>query len=679
MNGETARPELTPQRRARPAAAPAEGESALLAAVLGAAADGILAIDADWNVQSFNEKFGEIWGLSEADLKTRESRELLRWVLPRLQDRRAFVKVVEHLLEHPQASWRGVVEFKDGRVFEGHSLPQCRGEELVGRVWSFRDVTEQVTAERALRQSEELFKIAFFGSPDLTGILDLASGQLIELNDACERILGWRREELLGRHAAQLPVWPDLAERARVIRLVEKGDDVPDLDMDLVRRDGQICRAAGSARVLTMSGRRCVVLRLRDVTERRNLEENLRRLNAELERRVRERTADLVREVGERRRSQESLARSEQRYRELVQNANSIILRWDMQGRVRFLNEFGQAFFGYREEDLLGRSVVGTIVPDTDSSGRDLGALIARITSHPEQYEVNENENVRSDGQRVWIAWTNRPVRDASGRFVEVLSVGNDITPLKKIERELVEAKEAAESADRLKSAFLANMSHELRTPLNSIIGFTGLLLQGLAGPLSSEQAKQLGMVQTSARHLLALINDVLDLSKIEAGQLKIERAAFDLHEAVTGVVKAVEPLASKKGLRLSARLSPRVGTVVSDRRRVEQVLLNLLSNAIKFTDHGEVEVVSEACDGLVETSVRDTGIGIRKEDQALLFRPFQQVEVGLTRKHEGTGLGLSICAKLLALLGGSIRLSSTYGQGSTFTFSLPRPAEARP
>jgi signal transduction histidine kinase len=311
-------------------------------------------------------------------------------------------------------------------------------------------------------------------------------------------------------------------------------------------------------------------------------------------------------------------------------------------------------------------------VPETESSGRNLVDLMAKISTRPGDYVINENENVRKDGERVWISWTNRPVTDEAGRLVELLSVGNDITALKKIERELLYAKEAAESADRLKSAFLATMSHELRTPLNSIIGFTGILLQGLAGPLNGEQAKQLGMVQQSARHLHALINDVLDLSKIEADQLKIDRAPFDYRKSAALVVREMEPLAKEKGLSMWLQLAPEVGMITSDRRRVEQVLMNLVSNAIKFTEQGEVEISCAVRDGQVETSVRDTGIGIKPEDRSLLFRPFQQVDVGLTRTHEGTGLGLSICRKLLDLLGGSITFSSTFGVGSVFTFRLP-------
>jgi signal transduction histidine kinase/HAMP domain-containing protein len=231
---------------------------------------------------------------------------------------------------------------------------------------------------------------------------------------------------------------------------------------------------------------------------------------------------------------------------------------------------------------------------------------------------------------------------------------------------------EAAQEADRLKSAFLATMSHELRTPLNSIIGFIGILLQGLAGPLNDEQAKQLRMAQGSARHLLDLINDVLDISKIEAGQVKIVSEPFDVPQAIESVVRAVTPLAEKKGLHLVADVAPEVGQIVSDRRRVEQVLINLLNNAVKFTEQGEVRVACGVDDGWLVTRVSDTGIGIKPEDEDKLFEPFRQIDVGITRRYEGTGLGLSICKRLVETLGGEIWAESEWGVGSTFTFTLP-------
>ncbi len=231
---------------------------------------------------------------------------------------------------------------------------------------------------------------------------------------------------------------------------------------------------------------------------------------------------------------------------------------------------------------------------------------------------------------------------------------------------------EAAQEADHVKSAFLASMSHELRTPLNSIIGFTGIILQGLAGPLNPEQEKQLSMVRDSSHHLLDLINDVLDISKIEAGQLETICETFDMREAIAKVARTLTPMAERKGLGLVVEVSPPVGQISSDRRRVEQILINLVNNAIKFTDQGEVRIECQISGNWMVTRVVDTGIGIKPDDIGKLFEPFRQIDAGLARQREGTGLGLSICRRLVEMLGGTVSVESEWGVGSTFAFTLP-------
>ncbi|HEY3322025.1 MAG TPA: PAS domain S-box protein [Planctomycetota bacterium] len=528
-------------------------------------------------------------------------------------------------------------------------------------------------------------------------------------------------------------------------------------------------------------------------------------------------------DVTARKQAEEACSESERKYRELVENANSIILHWTRDGRIIFLNEFGQRFFGYTENEICGRHVIGTIVPKGETGGRDLSYLMDEICANPMAFEQNVNENIRRNGERVWIAWTNKVVLDPQGHVSEILSIGTDITARKKAEEalrareaqlsiihdnsydvmfaigvepedhfrfvsvnqrfteatglrqdqvvgklvqeiipeqacalvverykdairnkqpvhweevsvyptgkktgdvtvapvfdadghctqligtvhdvttrkqaeeelraiqtsleqrviartaELAVARDRAEAADRTKSAFLATMSHELRTPLNSIIGFTGLMLQGIAGPLNEEQTKQLRMVKDSGQHLLALINDVLDISKIEAGQVEIYRASFELSASIQKVVQTVAPLADKKHLLLVTHVAADVGQVNSDRRRVEQVLLNLLSNAIKFTERGEVTVSARVVPSAVMISVADTGMGIKSEDLGKLFQPFRQLDTGLTRQHEGTGLGLAICKRLVERMGGAIMVQSVLGQGSSFSFTLPLHAE---
>ncbi|MCE9576496.1 MAG: PAS domain S-box protein [Deltaproteobacteria bacterium] len=371
----------------------------------------------------------------------------------------------------------------------------------------------------------------------------------------------------------------------------------------------------------------------------------------------------------------------------MIESTPGILYFYNQQGQFLRWNRNLEQVTGYTASDLAGmhaRELFGG-----EERARVVAANAAVFTTGEAQVEAGLR---CKDGTIIPYSLTGRRI-EFEGQPC-LVGVGIDISVSKRAEqalRDLNETLEArvaarteelraavarAETADRFKSAFLATMSHELRTPMNSIIGFSGILLQGLAGPVNDEQAKQLGMVRSSARHLLELINDILDLSKIEANQLTVRRAPFELRASIERAIATVRPLADKKGLTLASAVAPAVGVITSDARRVEQILLNLLNNAIKFTDAGGVDLAADLTGEpgarTVVVRVTDTGIGIRPEDLPTLFQPFRQLDSGLARQHEGTGLGLAICRRLAALLGGDIAASSTWGQGSEFVFTLP-------
>jgi signal transduction histidine kinase len=229
------------------------------------------------------------------------------------------------------------------------------------------------------------------------------------------------------------------------------------------------------------------------------------------------------------------------------------------------------------------------------------------------------------------------------------------------------------EVANRHKSEFLANMSHELRTPLNAVIGFSEVLLERMFGELNPKQDEYLQDIMASGRHLLSLINDILDLSKIEAGRMELELTAFELPVAIENALIVVRERAARHGVRLAVAVETSVGKVVADERKIKQVLLNLLSNAIRFTpEGGQVAVRASPADGGTEISVSDTGIGIAAGDQEAIFEEFRQVGTDYARKREGTGLGLTLARRFVELHGGKIWVKSEVGQGSTFTFTIP-------
>lgn len=284
--------------------------------------------------------------------------------------------------------------------------------------------------------------------------------------------------------------------------------------------------------------------------------------------------------------------------------------------------------------------------------------------------EKKSGEFVAKDG-KVWFAQAI-PVPDEKGTIIGILQTCRDITERKEAER-LLHEKQIAEVANRTKSEFLANMSHELRTPLNSIIGFSDLLYERIYGELNEKQIKAVGNISRSGKHLLNLINDILDLSKVEAGKLELDYKEFELAGKLNTMKNLLSPIADRKNIEINIDVDKELNTIRADEARFAQIMYNLVDNAIKFShENGIVNVRAEKKEDLVEVTVRDNGIGIKDEDQYKLFKPFSQVDSFSSKKFQGTGLGLSLVKQIVNLHGGQVWFNSKIGEGSTFYFTIP-------
>jgi PAS domain S-box-containing protein len=371
--------------------------------------------------------------------------------------------------------------------------------------------------------------------------------------------------------------------------------------------------------------------------------------------------------------------RLERRFRGLLEAAPDAMLITDAAGRIVLVNAHAERLFGYARQELVGQAIE-ILVP---------ARFRERHVSHRAKYgdaprvrEMGaglELYGVKKDGSEFPVEISLSPLRTDEGMLVT--SAIRDVTRQKEEARRIGELAARAMEASRLKSEFLANMSHELRTPLNAVIGFTELLHDGKAGPVSAEQKEFLADILSSSRHLLQLINDVLDLSKVEAGKLEFRPEAVDMSRLVAEVRDILRSIAAAKRIRVRVEIDPALGEVVIDPGKLKQVLYNYLSNALKFTpDGGQVwlRVVPEGTEDF-RLEVEDTGIGIGPPDLERLFVEFQQLDATSTKKYAGTGLGLALTKRLVEAQGGRIGARSVPGEGSVFLAVLPRRAEPRP
>lgn len=570
-----------------------------------------------------------------------------------------------------------------------------------------READKRTVAERTLRESEQKFKAIFENDHVIMLIFDPVTGRIEDAGPAACSFYGWSRDELKEKTIFDINTAPPDFVRERMRETATKRREFHDFQHRLANgdvRDVEVC-----AGPIEINGRTFICDVIKDITDRKRVHEQIEETNAELGaingilsaisgfldlQAVLEQVLDEAAKLVE------------------LEGGGVFLLGADDTLELAAHRTLSEAVV----KDFLTRKIkidgemwgvcIRTLEPLILRNREELSAHLKRGSTREEGIHflatfplVTANRRVgvlcvftktdkRPSPQRlelletltgqVALAVENARLYEASHRHaVELEKTVAERT------KELAVAKERAEAADRIKSAFLASMSHELRTPLNSIIGFTGIILQGLAGPLNPEQTKQLEMVRSSARHLLALINDVLDISKIEAGQLRTAAEQFDLCASINKVIGIVAPLAEKKALKLVTDIGADVREAVGDQRRVEQILLNLLNNAIKFTERGHIALRAEMVSHFrplegnsvapaVRISVTDTGIGIKPEDMKTLFQPFRQVDSGLSRNFEGTGLGLAICRRLADLMGGEIVAESVWAKGSAFTLTLP-------
>jgi protein-histidine pros-kinase len=500
-----------------------------------------------------------------------------------------------------------------------------------GRVEYLLTSANDVTALKVSRNAKLLrsrFGDLIESTPDAIVVVD-SSARIVLVNSHTERLFGYTREQLIG-HAVEV-LLPDRHRAGRLatrsLTLAQAGPPATPYGTELhglTKHGAEFPMEITSCSLHTEEGP-MVMTSVRDITDRK---------------------------------------KAEQKFRDLLESAPDAMVIVDSRGRIVLVNSQAEALFGYRRDELLGQSVE-VLIPERARTRHT--AFRSDYFERPKLRAMGaglELHGRRKNGSEFPVEVSLSPLSTEEGQLVS--SAIRDVTERRRFEQRL-------RDANRMKSEFLANMSHELRTPLNGIIGFSEFLYDEKPGRLNAKQKEYLHDILSSGRHLLQLINDILDLSKVEAGRMELYPERFDLPALIEETCATISPLAVEKEIRI--RTSGADGMQVElDRQKLKQVLLNLLSNAVKFTPAGgriEVRHALEPGGGL-RIEVADSGIGIRPEDLGKLFVEFQQIDGGAGRRYGGTGLGLALVKRIVELQGGAVEVTSEPGRGSCFAVRLP-------
>jgi protein-histidine pros-kinase len=598
--------------------------------------DAVIAVTLDGKVLYWNPGAEATFGYTREEATGRPLTEL---VIPedRLEEAES---MAAEALSGKSTNFETLRRRKDGSlVYVNASTRAVRDADgqVTCLVTNKKDVTH-LKVVRDSRMIEARYRDLLESTPDAI-IIANNIGRIVLANGQAEIIFGYSRAEMVGQ-----PIETLLPGRYRTAHIAHRSlffgqprtrSMGAGLELNGLRKSGEEFPVEISLSPLATDGEVLVMSAIRDITDRK---------------------------------------KADQKFRDLLEAAPDAMVIVDGNGQIVLVNSQTQNLFGYTRSELLGQPIE-ILVPErfrrqhpAHRNGYFASPIVRPMGAGLQLF------GQRKDGTEFPVEISLSPLQTEEGMLVS--SSIRDVTERKAFEARLQETNIQLEAASQAKDRFLASMSHELRTPLNAIIGFTGTLLMRLPGPLTPDQEEQLRTVQGSGRHLLSLINDLLDLAKIESGTVTLNLERIICQEAVADVVAQLRPLAEARGLGFELSMPPEHLWLETDRRALTQILINLVNNAVKFTETGHVRVhVAHLNDGesaRTEIEVVDTGMGIRLEDQGRLFRAFERMQAPRDPNVEGTGLGLHLSQKLAELLGAQIRLESEPGKGSTFTLVIP-------
>ena len=607
---------------------------AFMTNTLNSANDSVLAIHFSSGAKYINPQFTQMWGQASAALMAPgQEVELMTQQATLVKDGAQFIARATELWANLESEVFDEIEMKDGRLIERTITPVMAGEKRVGLVFNFRDVTQRSRAERKI-----LFNRLVVENSSPLFWLDPVKREVVYANKAACEQLDYSIEDFIGLEISVIDPTATPQKLTALNSALKKTGKPRYFQSRFVRRDASVIDVEITIFLAEDEERALQVVTFRDITQQRVAEDEISRQRSTM--------------------------------RALVNSIPDPIFYKDHEGRYLGCNEAYASMVGRTIDEVKGLSCADLFPPDVAA------AMRARDKTMMEslQWVSAEHWVTYPDGRRSLLDTRVSPFWYEDGKKGGLLGVSRDITNRKADEDAIRFAKESAEEATRMKSDFLANMSHEIRTPMNAIIGLSHLALKT---DMSPRQRDYITKVHRSGQHLLGIINDILDFSKVEAGKLTVENIDFDLDKVLDNVANLISEKCSAKGLELVFNIAPDVPqSLIGDSLRLGQILINYANNAVKYTESGEVMIGVTLAhltleDVLLRFSVRDTGLGLTEEQISRLFQSFSQADSSTTRKYGGTGLGLAISKKLAELMGGEVGVSSVFGKGSDFWFTV--------